>query len=88
MTHLHKARRFITTLGGRKMSMKEIMNDIALVDAVTRRFESLGYGMDDALKAATIAILSGEVIMVTHNDSETKDSTETNNNENTNPRFK
>ena len=68
------------------MSMKELMNDIALVDAVTRRFESIGYDMDDAVKAATIAILSGEVIMVTHNNSETKDSTETNNTK-TNSRF-
>ena len=48
------------------MSMEELMNDIALVDAVTRRFESIGYDMDDAVKAAAIAILSGEVIMVTH----------------------
>ena len=67
--------------------MKELMNDIALVDAVTRRFESLGYGMDDALKAATIAILSGEVIMVTRTDSKTKDSPKTNNTANTNSRF-
>ena len=70
------------------MSMKELMNDIALVDATTRRFESLGYSMDDALKAATIAILSGEVIMVTRNNSEATNLTETNNNENTHPRFK
>ena len=48
------------------MSMDDLLNDIALVDAVTRRFESLGYNMDDAVKAASIAILSGEVIMVTH----------------------
>ena len=55
------------------MSMDELMNDIALVDAVTRRFESLGYDMDDALKAATIAILSGDVIMVTHTDAPPSD---------------
>ena len=69
------------------MSMKELMNDIALVDAVTRRFESIGYDMDDALKAATIAILSGEVIMVTHNDSKWMVAPETNNSDNTKPRF-
>ena len=69
------------------MSMKELMNDIALVDATTRRFESLGYSMDDALKAATIAILSGEVIMVTRINPTTTNLTETNNNENINPRY-
>ena len=69
------------------MNMKELMNDIALVDAVTRRFESIGYDMDDAVKAATIAILSGEVIMVTRTNPNTTDSAETNNAENTNPRF-
>lgn len=68
--------------------MKELMNDIALVAATTRRFESLGYSMDDALKAATIAILSGEVIMVTRINPTTTNLTETNNNESTNPRFK
>jgi len=50
------------------MSMDDLMNNIALVDAVTRRFESLGYNMDDAVKAASIAILSGDMIMVTHTD--------------------
>ena len=68
------------------MSMKELMNDIALVDEVTRRFESMGYSMDDAVKAATIAILSGEVIMVTQTDSVPTDSAETDDNT-TNPRF-
>lgn len=66
------------------MSMKELMNNIALVDAVTRRFESLGYSMDEAVKAASIAILSGEVIVVTRTNTTT--SVETDNNEN--PRFK
>ena len=51
------------------MSMKELMNDIALVDAVTRRFESLGYSMGDALRVATVAILTGEPILVTRVDS-------------------
>jgi len=69
------------------MSMKELMNNIALVDAVTRRFESMGYDMDDAVKAASIAIMSGEVIMVTRTNP-TTNLTETNNNENINPRFK
>jgi hypothetical protein len=46
--------------------MKELMNDIALVDAVTRRFESIGYSMDDAIKVATVAILTGEPILVTN----------------------
>ena len=65
--------------------MKELMNDIALVDAVTRRFESLGYSMDDALRAATVAILTGKPILVTRIKS---DSAETNNNANTTSRFK
>ena len=72
------------------MSMDELMNDIALVDAVTRRFESIGYDMDDAVKAATIAILSGEVIMVTHTDAPLSDDvpflSETPT-DNSNPRF-
>jgi hypothetical protein len=55
------------------MSMDDLLNDIALVDAVTRRFESLGYNMDDAVKAASIAILSGEVIVVTHTDAPPSD---------------
>ena len=67
------------------MGMKELMKDIALVNAVTRRFESLGYSMDDALRVATVAILTGKPILVTRTKS---DSAETNNNENVNPRFK
>ena len=54
------------------MSMNELMNNITLVDAVTRRFESLGYNTYDAVKAASIAILSGEVIMVTRGTPKTK----------------
>ena len=67
--------------------MEELMNDIALVDAVTRRFESIGYDMDDALRAATVAILTGKPILVTRTNPNTTDSEETNNAENTNPRF-
>ena len=66
--------------------MDELMNNIALVDAVTRRFESLGYNMDDAVKAASIAILSGDIIMVTHNDSDNDVSVEADNTQ-TNSRF-
>jgi hypothetical protein len=55
------------------MSMDDLLNDIALVDAVTRRFESLGYNMDDAVKAASIAILSGDVIVVTQTDAPPSD---------------
>ncbi len=69
------------------MSMKELMNDIALVDAVTRRFESIGYDMDDALRAATVAILTGDVIMVSRNTEVVSESAETDDNENFNPRF-
>ena len=47
------------------MGMEELMKDIALVDAVTRRFESIGYSVDDALRAATVAILTGKPILVT-----------------------
>ena len=69
------------------MGMKELMKDIVLVDAVTRRFESIGYSMDDAVKAASIAILTGKLILVTHTKSDTTNLTETNNT-NINSRFK
>ena len=71
------------------MGMDKLLNDIALVDAVTRRFVSLGYNMDDALKAASVAILTGKPILVTRRSN--KPTELTNNNENTqnpqNPRF-
>ena len=67
------------------MGMKELMKDIALANAVTRRFESLGYSQDDAFRVATIAILTGDPILVTRIKS---DSAKTNNNANTNSRFK
>ena len=70
------------------MGMKELMKDIALANAVTRRFESIGYSMDDALRVATIAILTGKPILVTRTKSDTTNSMETNNNTNTNSRFK
>ncbi len=66
------------------MSMKELMNDVALVDAVTRRFESIGYSVDDAIKVATVAILTGEPILVTRTDSKNLIK---NNNNTKNPRF-